>query len=206
MRVPRGAAAAAGAVVLSLAGAAAVLAVDDVPTALVSGTVVGLDGAPAEVVSARVEEHETPDADPVVSAFDVAEDGTFTVELRVWGTAEQPARAVFTVLGERSDPVFDENGCWTTTTPFGTLEVAIPGAVPSEPLEIVIDRAVEDGLCPAETATPAPSRPAKTLPPTDSAPRAKDIGVHLSPSEAFLVLGVWLLALGSLIRARRPAR
>jgi hypothetical protein len=206
MRVPRGAAAVAGAIVLSLAGAAAVLAADDVPTEPVSGTVVGLDGEPAEVVSARVEEYEGPDADPVVSPFDVAADGTFTVELRVWGTAEQPARAVFTVLGERSDPVFDENGCWTTTTPFGTLEVPIPGAVPSEPLEIVVDRAVEEGLCPAETATPAPSRPARTLPPTDSGPGAKDIGVHLTPNEAFIVVGVWLIGLGSLIRSRRPER
>jgi hypothetical protein len=206
MRVPRGAAAVAGALVLSLAGAAAVLAADDVPTEPVVGTVVGLDGAPADVVSARVEEYETPDADPVVSTFEVAADGTFTVALRVWGTAGQPGRAVFTVLGERSDPVFDENGCWTTTTQFGTLEIAIPGAVPSEPLEIVVDRAVEEGLCPAETATPAPSRPSVTLPPTDSVPGAMGAGANLSAGDALLVLGIWILGLGSLMRSRRPAR
>jgi hypothetical protein len=135
--------------------------------------VLDTEGQPAEVESARVVEFETPGSDGVTTVIDVAEDGTFTVALREWGTPEEPARAQFFVTGPRGEPVIiNEEGCTETTSPSGTLDVEIPGVVPTEPVEIVLDQVVVDGLCPPATVTPEPEAPAPrgpsvTLPPTD---------------------------------------
>ena len=83
---------------------------DAVPTVDVSGIVVGIDGEPTVVEWAKVEEYESEDADAVVTEFDVADDGTFTVALREWGTAEAPARALLMAFGPAKEPVVDEQG------------------------------------------------------------------------------------------------
>ena len=162
---------------LALTVALTVLAADAVSTVDVSGVVLDTEGQPAEVETARVEELETPDSEPIVTPIDVAADGTFTVALQEWGTPEDPAVARFVVFGPRGEPVVvDEEGCTETTTPFGTLEVAIPGVVPTEPLEIVLDQTLIDGLCPAVTATPEPEAPARRGPSSRSrqlTPRAR---------------------------------
>ena len=143
----------------------------------------------------------------------MADDGTFTVALREWGTPEEPARAQFFVTGPRGEPVvINEEGCTETTSPSGTLEVAIPGVVPTEPVEIVLDQTVIDGLCPPVTATPEPEAPVAseapaaviTLPPTDAggASRAQT-GPVTGIFAAFLFLaGSAALALA----ARAPPR
>ena len=110
----------------------------------VSGVVLDTEGQPAEVESARVEELETTDSEPIVTAFDVAADGTFTVALQEWGTPDAPALARFVFVGPRGEPVvIDEEGCTEQTTPWGTLEVPIPGVVPTEPVEIVLDQVAD---------------------------------------------------------------
>ena len=115
----------AGWLVLAATGTA--LAADAVPTVDVSGVVLDTEGQPAEVDSARVEELETPDSEPIVTTIDVAADGSFTVALREWGTPEQPALARFVVFGPRGEPVvINDEGCTEQTTPWGTLEVADP--------------------------------------------------------------------------------
>ena len=194
---------------LALTVAVTVLGADAVPTVDVSGVVLDTEGQPAEVESARVVEFETPDSDGVTTVIDVADDGTFTVALREWGTPEEPARAQFFVTGPRGEPVIiNDEGCTETTSPSGTLEVPIPGVVPTEPLEIVLDQTVIDGLCPAVTATPEPEAPAPrgpsvTLPPTDTEGSSRVMPGLSGAVAAFLVLvGTTALALAALVRRR----
>ena len=113
----------------------------DAPTVEVTGVVLDTEGQPVAADTARVEEFETPDSQPIVTPIDVAADGTFTVALQEWGTPEEPALARFVVFGPQGEPVIiNEEGCTEMNTPFGTLEVAIPGVVPTEPIDIVLDQ------------------------------------------------------------------
>ena len=201
---------------LALTVAVTVLAADAVPTVDVSGVVLDTEGQPAEVESARVVEFETPDSDGVTTVIDVAEDGTFTVALREWGTPEAPARAQFFVTGPRGEPVIiNEEGCTETTSPSGTLDLEIPGVVPTEPVEIILDQIVVDGLCPPATATPEPEAqapktpareapaPAVTLPPTDVEGASRANSQVTGVIAAFLLLaGTTALALAALMRRR----
>lgn len=199
-------------ILLALGVSMTALAVDDVPTVDVSGSVFDTDGQPAVVESARVEERETPDSDPVVTSIAVAEDGTFTVALREWGTPEQPAIARFFAFGPRGEPVvINDEGCTEQTTPFGTLEVEIPGQVPVEPIAIVLDQVAIDGLCPAVTATPdrgnqAPAEePTRTLPPTDAGGVVAP-GIAGVASAALLLGGMGLLAVAFVLTTSSSRR
>ena len=198
--------------VLAMTASVTAFAADAVPTVEVSGTVLDTDGQPAEVESARVDEFETPGSEPIRTIIDVAPDGTFTVSLREWGTPEQPAIARFAVFGPRGEPVvINEEGCTEQTTPFGTVDVAIPGEVPAESVEIVLDQTLIDGLCPAVTATPDPEpepdvqAPAVTLPPTDAQAGATP-ALAGSVTAALLIAGLALLGVGSMLgrRSNRP--
>ena len=202
--------------VLAVAATATVFAADAVPTVEVSGVVLDTEGQPAEVESARVDEFETPESEALRTTIDVAADGTFTVSLREWGTAEQPAIARFAVFGPRGEPVvINEEGCTEQTTPFGTIDVAIPGAVPVEPITITLDQELIDGLCPPATATPEPDAevpdleapdveaPTITLPPTDA--QAGSPALAASLAAALVFAGIALLAAGFAI-ARRGSR
>jgi hypothetical protein len=161
------------------------------------------------VESARVEELETPDSEPIVTAIAVAADGTFTVALREWGTPDAPALARFVVFGPRGEPVvINEEGCTEQTTPWGTLELPIPGVVPTEPVEVVLDQVGIDGLCPAVTATPdreapAPRGPSVTLPPTDVG-GASSAQTEVTGTFAGLLLlaGTAVLAVAAILRRR----
>ena len=74
---------------LLVAATGTAFAADAVPTVDVSGVVLDTEGQPAEVDSARVVEFETPDSEGITTIIDVADDGTFTVALRQWGTLER---------------------------------------------------------------------------------------------------------------------
>ena len=194
---------------LLVASAGIVVAADAVPTVDVSGVVLDTEGQPAEVDSARVVEYETPDSDGVTTIIEVADDGTFTVALRQWGTPEQPALAEFFVSGPQGEPeVINEEGCTVATTPSGTLELAIPGQVPVEPVEIVLDQELIDGLCPPVTATPEPEAPAPrgpsvTLPPTDAAGASGTTpGLTGAFAGLLFMAGTAALALAALVRRR----
>jgi hypothetical protein len=216
MRIAVRSFAALAGLLLALTVALTALAADAVPTVEVSGVVLDTDGQSAEVESARVVEFETPDSDGVTTVIEVAEDGTFTVALREWGTPEAPARAQFFVTGPRGEPVIiNEEGCTETTSPSGTLDLEIPGVVPTEPVEIVLDQIVVDGLCPPATATPEPGAqapktpteeapaPAVTLPPTDVEGASRANSQVTGVISAFLLLaGTTTLALAALVRRR----
>ena len=209
MRLAVRSASALAGLVLALTVGVTVLAADAVPTVDVSGVVLDTEGQPAEVDSARVEELETPDSEPIVTAFDVAADGTFTVALREWGTPEEPALARFVFFGPRGEPVvINEEGCTEQTTPWGTLELPIPGVVPTEPVEVVLDQVLIDGLCPAVTATPEPEAPAPrgpsvTLPPTDAGGASRLApGVTGAVASVLVLAGIAVLALAALVRRR----
>jgi hypothetical protein len=198
---------------LAMTASVTAFAVDAVPTVEVSGTVLDTEGHPAEVESARVDEFETQESEAIRTTIDVAADGTFTVSLREWGTAEQPAIARFAVFGPRGEPVvINDEGCTEQTTPFGTVDVEIPGEVPAERIEIVLDQTLIDGLCPAVTATPDPEpkpdaqAPAVTLPPTDAQAGATS-ALAGSVTAALLIAGLALLGVGSMLarRSNRPS-
>ena len=197
--------------VLAMTAASTAFGADAVPTVEVSGVVLDTEGQPAEVESARVDEFETPDSDAIRTTVDVADDGTFTVALREWGTPEQPAIARFAVFGPRGEPVvINEEGCTEQTTPFGTIDVEVPGAVPTEPITITLDQELIDGLCPPATATPEPApekpdveAPAVTLPPTDAQPGSPALAG--SAAAALLFAGIALLGAGFVV-ARRGSR
>ena len=201
-------------VVLALAGTGTVLAADATPTVEVSGVVLDTEGNPGVVESARVDEFETPESEGLRTAIDVAADGTFSVMLREWGTPEQPAIARFSAFGVPGEPVvINDEGCTETTTPFGTVDVSIPGEVPTEPITIVLDQSVVDGLCPPVTATPEPEAPdpepddrapTVTLPPTD-AQAGSGPGLAGSVVAALLLAGIALLGAG-FVAGRRPTR
>lgn len=201
-------------VVLAVAGTGTVLAADATPTVEAAGVVLDTGGNPGVVESARVDEFETPESEGVRTEIDVAADGTFSVSLREWGTPEQPAVARFAVFGVSGEPVvINDEGCTETTTPFGTVDVPIPGEVPTEPITIVLDQSVVDGLCPPVTATPEPKAPdpepdvlapAVTLPPTD-AQAGSGPGLAGSVAAALLLAGIALLGAG-FVAGRRPTR
>jgi hypothetical protein len=200
MAMLRGAARLVAGTVLGLLLATTALGADAVPTVDVSGTVVW-QGEPVEIVSAELTERETPDSDPVTSTFTVAEDGTFTVSLRAWGTLEQPAEARIKVSGPSGSKV-SEDGCATSWATDGTAVLSIPGEVPTDPIAItMVEWSI--GAC---TSTPKPTvepPAALTLPPTDS--RLSAAGPPASSAlGAWIVVGIWLLALGLLVRWRRP--
>ena len=199
--------------VLAMTASVTAFAADAVPTVEVSGIVLDTEGQPAEVESARVDEFETPESEGVRTIIEVAADGTFTVALREWGTPEQPAIARFAVFGPRGEPVvINEEGCTEQTTPFGTVDVSIPGEVPAEPVEIVLDQTLIDGLCPPVTATPDPEpepdvqAPSVTLPPTD-AQAGGTATLTGSVTAALLIAGLALLGVGSMLarRSNRPS-
>ena len=199
--------------VLAMTASVTAFAADAVPTVEVSGIVLDTEGQPAEVESARVDEFETPESEGIRTTIDVAADGTFTVALREWGTPEQPAVARFAVFGPRGEPVvINEEGCTEQTTPFGTVDVAIPGEVPAEPIEIVLDQTLIDGLCPPVTATPDPEpepdvqAPSVTLPPTDAQAGATP-ALAGSVSAALLIAGLALLGVASMLarQSNRPS-
>ena len=202
--------------VLVLSATATAFAADGVPTVEVTGVVSDTEGQPAVVESARVDEFEAPESEGLRTEIDVAADGTFSVSLREWGTSEQPAIARFAVFGVPGEPVvINDEGCTETTTPFGTVDVPIPGEVPTEPIMIVLDQSVVDGLCPPVTATPEPEAPdpepddrapTVTLPPTDAQAGAGP-ALAGSVAAALLLAGIALVGAG-FVAARRatPAR
>ena len=205
MKLSRTALAVAAVATLSLGGAGATLGADAIPTVEVSGTVLGLDGLPVELEEAYVLEYETAASEPIKTRIDVAEDGSFTVALREWGTAEEPARAQFHAY-TADLPVVEEDGCLVTRTPYGSVEIAVPGVVPVEPIAVVLDRHLESAICGGGlTATPhAPEPepvPGITLPPTDVAPGARPAPASVGAMAGVLV-GVFALALLS-VRPRR---
>src|SRR5262245_33378972 len=200
---------------LALTASVTVFAADAVPTVEVTGFVVDLEGQPVvDVETSRIVESETPESDPITTNFDVADDGTFNVALREWGTPEVPARARFIVYGPFSEPrVINDEGCTEMDQQLGIIDLDIPGVVPTDPLVIVLDQTVVSGLCPPATATPEPDAqvpdrqaPTITLPPTD-AQGARDPGLVASLGSVLLVGGVALLAIASLtaVRRSRPA-
>jgi hypothetical protein len=199
---------------LALGASMTAIAAEDVPTVEVTGIMQAAEGGPAQVVSARVEEFETPESDPVVTPIEVAEDGTFTVTLREWGTPEVPAVAKFFAFGPDSDPVvIDDEGCTQTTAPFGTLELAVPGQVPTEQIVLVLDQTAESVLCPPATATPEPDpddddvvvAPTRTLPPTDAGGGALPGSASVAAA-ALLLGGMACLAVAFLLTTRSSAR
>ena len=191
--------------VLAMTATATAFAADAVPTVEVSGFVDG-EGQPVEVESAMLEEFETPDSEPIVTPIDVAEDGTFTVSLREWGTPEEPALMRITVFAP-PETTEDDEGCTETIQEFGVYELDIPGQVPTEPIVLVYNQARRSVLCPPVTATPEPDEdvqaPAVTLPPTDS--QASGPAFAASLAAAMLLAGFALLGAGFVL-ARRGGR
>lgn len=193
--------AALAALVLAMTASATALAAEDFPTVEVSGFVDG-EGQPVEVESAKLEEFETPDSEPIVTPIDVAADGTFTVFLREWGTPEQPARAEITV-SEKEEVVIDDDGCTIASNRFGSLTLTVPGQVQTEPIVVVLDGFVSSAVCPNPVPPDeAPQEPSVTLPPTD----AQGSGAVFagSMSTAFLLAGAALV--GAAFVARRGSR
>jgi hypothetical protein len=194
---------AASSLVLAMAGTA--VAADAVPTVEVSGFVDG-EGQPVEVESAKLEEFETPDSEPLVTPIEVADDGTFTVALREWGTPEQPALARITVFAPPTEPVENEDGCMESFQLFGVYELDIPGLVPTEQIVLVFNQATHSVACESdETAPPDAQAPSVTLPPTDGGQGAEPAQAR-STAVVLLVCGIALLAAASIVGRRRPAR
>lgn len=192
-------------VVLAMTATATAFAADAVPTVEVSGSVDG-EGQPVEVESAMLEEVEAPDSEPIVTPIDVAEDGTFTVSLREWGTPEQPALARITAFAP-PESTEDEDGCVETIQEFGVYELDIPGVVPTDPIVIVFNQAARSVLCPPVTATPEPDEdvqaPAVTLPPTDA--HGGGSALVGSIAATLLLAGIALLG-AAVVLARRGSR
>ena len=195
--------------VLALTLALTAFAADAVPTVEVSGVVLDTEGQPVEADTARVEEVETPDSEPIVTPIDVAADGTFTVALREWGTPEEPALARFVVFGPRGEPVvINDEGCTEMNTPFGTLEVAIPGVVPTEPVEIVLDQTTEEGLARRQRRHLSPrrrrlgARRSRSRRPTPGAHLGAVPGVTGAFAGLLFLAGTAALALAALVRRR----
>jgi hypothetical protein len=192
---------AASSLVLAMAGTA--VAADAVPTVEVSGFVDG-EGQPVEVESAKLEEFETPDSEPLVTPIEVADDGTFTVALRDWGTPEQPALARITVFAPPTEPVQNEDGCMESFQLFGVYELDIPGQVPTEQIVLVFNQATHSVACESdETAPPDAQAPSVTLPPTDGGQSAEPVQAR-STAVILLVAGIALLVAASIVGRRRP--
>ena len=193
--------------VLAMTATATAFAAEAVPTVEVSGFVDG-EGQPVEVESAMLEEFETADSEPIVTPVDVAEDGTFTVSLREWGSPEQPALARITAFAP-PESTEDDEGCVETIQLFGVYEIDIPGQVPTDPIVIVYNQAARSVLCPPVTATPEPEpdedvqAPAVTLPPTDAQPGGPALVGSIAA--ASVLAGLALLGAGFLV-ARRGSR
>ena len=189
----------ATAIVLSIA--TGVIAAEAVPTVEVSGTVLGPEGTVVPVKVAQLTEYEFEGAEGVSTDISVAADGTFTVALRAWGTAEAPARARIFAEGQFGDEEIDEDGCVIVRWPVGTATIDVPGVVPVDPIVVVMDQENLIGACTATPTPAAPAAPGITLPPTAAS------ASPTTPGAGMAWLGLVLLAFSTAaVALRRPRR
>jgi len=193
---------AAAACLFVLGWAGTVFGADDTPTVEVSGVVLDTEGQPAEVESAVVTQSETAGGQGTSTPFDVNPDGTFTVAILERGTPESPAHARLIAYGP-SETIIDDKGCTSTTNSIGSVDLVIPGQVPTDPIVIALDGLVGSAVCPGNSLEEDPQAPSVTLPPTDAQGSAR--GLASFAGTFLLVGGFGLLAVVALL-ATSPKR
>jgi hypothetical protein len=196
-------------------GVSTALALDPPARIAVSGHVADAAGASLAGVNLVVAEELPPDGGLAGFAVTTAADGTFTVSVEPWGTADAPATltikaapgALATVVGESCSQSYD-------VSLSDTREVRLAGATEApSTIELVAKTELVGEVC-GTTATPrpprgtpasnagAPATPHLTLPPTDAGPALGDRGEQ--PATALLVGFVVGLAAALLMLVPRP--
>jgi hypothetical protein len=173
---------------------------------LIEGTVLGPDGEPFAVKTARVTQFGPNGVGAEATKFTVAGDGSFAITLRPWGTPDAPSRVEFDIVGVTSR-IDIGDGC-----------VAQSAIVARDSFDLVLasgeapDRLMLEGseqqvgqVCGGASATPTTNQPTArpTLPPTDAAPGFLDGPASAVASVAAVIGGLLLVAAGLALAAGR---
>ncbi len=173
---------------------------------LVLGTVLGPDGEPFAVKTARVTQFGPNGEGAVGMRFEVDADGSFKVVLRPWGTADAPSRVEFDIVG-LTTKIAIGGGCFALSAIVARESFDLVLATGETPDPLVLAGTVRQlgEVCGGATATPATNvRTARpTLPPSDGAELLG--GPGSAASVAAVIGGLLLVASGlTLGIARRP--
>ena len=162
-------------------GISAALAVDPVASVPLGGVLVDEHDLPIAGVDLVVSEEAAPDGGLAGFHATTGDDGSFTVNLYRWGTAEAPASVSIRTAGAVTI-AREQNGCSqtlsVTVSDVRELVLAEPAAAP-QPIDVVATTTVLGEAC-GTTATPPPpntnsggaaghtARPKVTPPATES--------------------------------------
>ncbi len=161
----------------------------------VGGTVTNTDGSPAVGAEITILVQGT---DQILSTTSDAS-GAWALQLDV----EPGAVLEVNGTGPATSTEPDADGCITTTTVSGQLEVTIPAEGPADPVALALDREISGTVCSA-TGTPD-TDPGLTPPPTDTIAPATGPGGNAS---LLLVAGLaaFIGATIAFSTTRRPRR
>jgi hypothetical protein len=196
-------------------GVSTALAVDPPARVAVSGHLADAHGVSLAGVDLVVSEELPPDGGLAGFQATTGKDGSFSLSLEPWGTADAAATltikaapdAIATVVGESCSQTY-------AVTLTDTREIALAGATePPAAIELVAATRLAGEVC-GTTGTPqppratpasnagAPATPHLTLPPTDASPALGDRGEQ--PATALLVGFAVGLAAALLLLLPRP--
>jgi hypothetical protein len=167
---------------------------------VVEGIVLGPDGLPFAVRRALVTQFGPNGEGAEATRFEVADDGSFSVTLRPWGTPDAPSRVEFDILGLTSR-IDIGDGCVAESAIVARDSFDLVLATGDAPDPLLLEGAEQEvGEVCGETNVP-PTTP--TLPPTDgAAPLDRAPGSALG-SVAAVIGGLLLVASGLAFAARR---
>ena len=181
----------------------------DPPTVALSGTVVDGGGAPLAALHLMIVEELPPDGGAVAVQATTGADGSFTVDVQPWGTADAPASVTIKTLPETEIQVAGETCSQTWGVELlQTANVAWADAAP-DPLTLTATTTLLGEVCDT-TGTPSNGqagggRPALTPPPTDTLARSIAGPDRIAPALTIgFLLGLVVAAV--LLLPRRGAR
>jgi hypothetical protein len=191
-----------------MTGMTSVLAVDPGMTTL-SGSLVDAAGAPIARVPLRIAEELPPDGGAAAFPVTTAADGSFSLDVYAWGTAEAPANlSISTAEGTELEVISDTcSQTWSVVVDDDRAVTLADG--PGEPVLVTAATSLLGEVC-GTTATPGNNGStggvAKvTPPPTDAVEAADDATPDRVGPALTIGFVVGLLVAGLLLRPRLRA-
>jgi hypothetical protein len=163
----------------------------------VTGTVTGKDGSPIAGAEVTILVQGT---DQILSTMSDAS-GAWALQL----DAEPGAVLEVNGTGPTTSTEPDADGCITTTTVSGQLEVTIPVEGQVDPVALPLDREISGTVCSTSGTPDSPAKPDTTPPATDTIVPATGPGGNAS---LLLVTGLvaFIAATVAITTTRRPRR
>jgi hypothetical protein len=163
----------------------------------VSGTVTDKEGAPVAGAEVTILVQGT---DQILSTTSDAS-GAWALQLDV----EPGAVLEVNGTGPTTSTEPDADGCITTTTVSGQLEVTIPAEGPADPVALPLDREISGTVCSTSGTPGSPDDPGLTPPPTDTVATGAGVAGN-GPLLLLAGLGAFIATMISLTATGRPRR